>query len=170
MAVTPRARWPRAGARRRRAPATAQEARRVRTEVGARGQYDRYARSKHDAGRIRFGQESEVLGEHVAGFEIGNDQDLGSPGDGRLDTFDLRGLGIDGIVESERPVEDAAGDLAAIGHLAQSRRLDRRGDLGGDRLDGRENGNPRRTKPDLGEQVDRVLDDVALGVEIGSRY
>ena len=80
----------------------------------------------------------------------------------------LRRLGIDRVVERERTVEDPAGDLAAVRHLAERRRLDGRGDLGGDGLDRRQDRDPRGAKADLRVKVDRVLDDVALGIEIGS--
>ena len=79
----------------------------------------------------------------------------------------LRRLRIDRVVESERAVENAAGDLPAIGHLAERRRLDRRRDFRRHGLDRGEDRDARRAKPHLREQIDRVLDDVALGVEIG---
>ncbi len=140
---------------------------RERTEFGARGQDDRHPRPEHDPRRVRLGEEGEVLGQHVAGFEIRHDEDLGAPRDRGLDALDLRRLGIDGVVEGERAVEDAAGDLAALGHLAERGRVDRRGDFRGHRLDGREDRNPRRAEADLREQIDGVLHDVALGIEIG---
>ena len=61
----------------RRSMATAQDAMRVRDIVGARGQNDRHSRAEHDAGRIGAAKEGQILGQHVAGFEIGHDQDLG---------------------------------------------------------------------------------------------
>ena len=135
--------------------------------VGARGQDDRHPRAENEPGGIGLGEKDEVLGQHVAGFEIGHDEDLGAAGDLGLDALDPRRLGIDGIVEGERPVEDAAGDLAAVGHLAERRGIDGRGNLRRHRLDGGKNGNPRRAEADLGEEIDDVLDDVALGVEVG---
>ena len=140
----------------------------MRTEIGARGQDDRHPRAEHDAGRVGLRQEVEVLGEHVAGFEIGHDQDLRLPRDRGLDALDPRRLGIDRVVEGERSVEHAAGDLAAVGHLAERRGLDGRGDLWCDRFDRGQDRDPRRAKADLGEEIDGVLHDVALGVEIGS--
>ena len=71
------------------------------------------------------------------------------------------------LSKASGPSRIAAGDLAAIGHLAQRRRLDRRRYLRGHRLDRRKDRDARRAQADLREQVDRVLDDVALGVEIG---
>ena len=79
----------------------------------------------------------------------------------------LRGLGIDRVVEGERPVEDAAGDLPAVGHLAERGGVDGRGNLRGHGLDRREDRDARRAETDLREQIDGVLNDVALGVEVG---
>ena len=74
--------------------------------IRARGQYDRHPRAEHDAGRIGLRQEGQILGQHVAGFEIGHDQDLRAAGDLRLDALDPRRLRVDRIVEGERAVED----------------------------------------------------------------
>ena len=60
------------------------------------------------------------------------------PATGPRDALDPRRLGVDGVVEGERAVEQAAGDLAALGHLAEGGGLDRRGDLRRHRLDGGE--------------------------------
>ena len=78
-----------------------------------------------------------------------------------------RRLRVDRVVEGERAVEQAAGDLAALGHLAERRGLDGRGDLGRHRLDRRQDRDARRAEADAGPEVDGVLDDVALGVEVG---
>jgi hypothetical protein len=86
--------------------------------VGAAGQDDRHAGAKDNAGGQRVGEIFELLGDHVAGFEIGNDEDFGMAGDCRLDALGLGGDDRHRIVEGERAVEDAALDLAAIGHLA----------------------------------------------------
>jgi hypothetical protein len=51
--------------------------------VGAAGEDDRHARAEDDAGAERVGQVFELLGEHVAGFEVGHDEDVGASGDGR---------------------------------------------------------------------------------------
>src|SRR3546814_11979943 len=77
---------------------------------------------------------------HIAGFEIGNDQNFSLPGDRRDDPF-LPGRGLaDRVVEGEGTVEDAAADLAPVGHLAKSGRVERRGQVGIDRLDSGEDG------------------------------
>ena len=66
------------------------------------------------------------------------------------------------VVEGERSVEDAAGDLAAVGHLAERRRVDGRADVGRNGLDRREDRDPRRDDAERDDEVDGVLDDVAL--------
>ena len=98
---------------------------------------------------IRLCKESQVLGQHVAGFEIGHDQNLRAARDRRFDALDSRRLRVDGVVEGERAVEHAAGDLAAVRHLAQCRRFDGRGDLRRNSLDRRKNGDARRAEADM---------------------
>ena len=131
--------------------------------VGARGEHDRHAGAEDDAGGVGVGEEGQVLRQHVAGLEVGDDEDLAVAGDRAGDALDARRLGVDGVVEGERAFEQAAGDLAALGHLAEGGGLDRRGDLGRHRLDGGEDGDLRRAQADAGPEVDGVLDDVALG-------
>ena len=77
----------------------------------------------------------------LPGFEVGHHQDFGMAGDGRLDALVLAAP-MDGVVEGERAVEDAALDLAAVGHLAEGRGIERRLDLRVDRLDGRKGSRP----------------------------
>src|SRR3546814_6560810 len=74
---------------------------------------------------------------------MGNDQNFSLPGDLRDDPF-LPGRGLaDRVVEGEGTVEDAAADLAPVGHLAKSGRVERRGQVGIDRLDRGEVGDLR---------------------------
>src|SRR5262249_46080582 len=89
--------------------------------IGARCQDNGHARTEHDPGRIGAAEENEVLGQHVAGFQVWNDKNLGSPGDRRLYSLDPCRFWIDCIVEGERPVEDPASNLSSIGHLAERR-------------------------------------------------
>ena len=130
--------------------------------VGPAGEDDRHAGAEHDAGGIGIGQEGQALGEHVAGLEIRNDEDIGLPGHRRLDLLDLRGTEIDGVVERQRPIEDPARDLPAVGHLAQSRGLDGRGHLRVDGLHRRQDRHPHRIDPQRMGEIDGVLDDVDL--------
>ena len=55
--------------------ATAHDARRVRTLSAREVEYDGHPRSEHDTGRIGIRKERQVLGEHVAGLEVGHDED-----------------------------------------------------------------------------------------------
>jgi len=86
--------------------------------VGAACQHDRNPRAEHDSGHFRVGEIDELLGQHVAGIDVGDDEDVGLAGDRRDDPLGLCRLLRNGVIEGERRVEDAAGDLAAIGHLA----------------------------------------------------
>ena len=147
--------------------ATAQEAMRARTESAREVRMIGTRAPSTIPAAVGLGEERQVLCQHVAGFEVGHDQDLRTARNRRLDTLDLRRLRVDRVVESERTIENATGDLAALGHLAQRGGVDGRGDLRGHRLDRRENSNPRSAEADLGEQIDRVLHDVALGFEVG---
>src|SRR5262249_29964565 len=103
--------------------------------IGARCQDNGHARTEHDPGRIGAAEENEVLGEHVAGFQVWNDKDLCAPRDRRLYSLDPRRFWIDCIVEGERPIEDSASNLSSIRHLAKRRSLDGRRDLGGHGFD-----------------------------------
>src|SRR4029077_19918494 len=76
-------------------------------------------------------------------------------------------LGVDCVVECERTVKNCSSDLPAVGHLAEGSRVDRRWYLSGDRFDRGENRNTRLAKADLREQIDRVLNNIAFGVEVG---
>src|SRR5262249_38174147 len=93
-----------------------------------------------------LGEEREILGQHVAGFEIGYDENLRTTRDRGFNALDLRRFGIDGIVESKRPVESATRYLSTFGHLAERGRVAGRRDLGCHCLDGREYRNPRRAE------------------------
>ncbi|CPM93354.1 Uncharacterised protein [Bordetella pertussis] len=135
--------------------------------VGAAGQDDGHARAEHDAGGLGVGQEAEVLGQHVAGFQVRHHQDLRAAGHRRDDALDLRGLGADGVVQRQRAVQYAALDLAAVGHLAQRGRLQRAGNAGHDLFDRRQDGHARLAQPQAEMQRDRVAHDVGLGFQVG---
>ena len=64
----------------------------------------------------------QLLGQNVAGFEVRHQQDVRIAGDLGQDPLGLGRLLADRVVEGQRTVEHAAGDLAAIGHLAQRTR------------------------------------------------
>ncbi|CAM2147852.1 hypothetical protein PT2222_10312 [Paraburkholderia tropica] len=135
--------------------------------IGAAREDDGHARAEHDARRFRAREKGELLGEHVARFEVGHEQDVGVARDWRRDALDARGFGADRVVEGERAVEQAAGDLAAVGHLAERGGVDRRGHLVGDRFHGREDRHLRRADAERLHEIDGVAHDVGLVGELG---
>jgi len=122
-------------------------------------------RAPSTPGGIRVGQESQALGEHVAGFEVRDHEHVGLPGDGRSDVLDLRRAEVDGVVEGKRPVEDPARDLAAIGHLTERRGFDSRGHLRVHGLHSGQDRDPHGLDAQRVREVDCVLDDVDLLLE-----
>ena len=130
--------------------------------VGAAGQHDRHARTEHDAGARRAAEVLELLREHVAALEVGHDQDVGGTGDIGNDPLGARGGSGHGVVESERPVDDGAFDLAAVGHLAQRRGIQRGRHVRIDGLDRGEDSHARPLDAERMGKVDRVAHDVCL--------
>ena len=78
----------------------------------------------------------------------------------------LRGLYADGGVEGQRSVENAARDLPAIGHLAESRGFHRGRDLRVNRFDCREQRDLGLRNAERVRQIDRILHDVNLVLEL----
>ena len=130
--------------------------------VGAAREDDRHACADDDSRADRAAQVHELLREHVAALEIGDHQDVGRAGDVGHDALGARSGGRHGVVESERSVEDGAFDLAAVGHLAQRRGIERGGHVRIDGLDRREDGNARAREAERVREVDRVAYDVRL--------
>ena len=52
--------------------------------VGTAGEDDGNARAEDDAGKLRSAEVFELLGEHVAALEVGDDENVGLTGDGRV--------------------------------------------------------------------------------------
>jgi hypothetical protein len=103
---------------------------------GARGgEHDGHDDTGRWPGGVGIRQERKLLRQHVAGLEVGHHQDVRIARDLRANMLDLGSLPADRVVEGERAVEQAAGDLAALGHLAQCRGVDGQRDLGRHRLD-----------------------------------
>ena len=112
------------GARCATSAATAQDARRVITEsarlvrmIGTRAPSTMPAASAP-------ARNDRLLASMLPASRSGTTSTLARPATGESIFLILRGLEADRVVERERAVEDAAGDLAAVGHLAQRRRLD----------------------------------------------
>jgi len=135
--------------------------------VGTAGQHDGHARAQHYARHQRIGQVFKLLGHHVAGLEVGHHQDVGIAGNRRLDALGLGGEQRNRIVEGKRAVEQAAPDLAAIGHLAQRGGVNGGADLGSDGLHRRQDGHLGLGQTEHMGELDRVLDDVDLIFEGG---
>jgi hypothetical protein len=76
-------------------------------------------------GHLRFRKIGELLDQHVARLEVRNDENVRLAGDGRNNSLGSRRLQRNRTVEPERSIKYAADNLAAIGHLAQRRRIDR---------------------------------------------
>ena len=123
--VTPRPCRPRAAPwrraprrRRRRAGVTSESARLVRM-IGTRAPRTMPAASA-PARKVR------LLASMLPASRSGTSSTLARPGHRRIDLLDARRFGIDGVVERQRAVDQRAGDLMAVHHLAQRRRLDGR--------------------------------------------
>ena len=136
----------------------------VNVVAAAREDY-RHSRAEHDSRRIGARQKNQLLRQNIAGLEIGRDEYVGVAPNGRDDVFRGRRLRRNGGVEGQRPIEVRARYLAAIGHLAQGRRLDRRGDFCLHRLHGRENCNLGPRNADGVRKIDSVSNNVALVIE-----
>ena len=93
----------------------------------------------------------------------------GSPATVGANALGLGGLPADGVVERQRAIEDAAFDLAAVGHLAERGGIDRGGHLRVDGLDGGQNRDLRLTDAERNREIDGVLADVDLVFERRAR-
>ncbi len=130
--------------------------------VGATGQHDRHPRAQHDAGGRRVGQIFQLLGQHIARFQIGHQQDIGVTRHWGDDALGVGGPFGNGIVKGQRPIQDAAGNLAAVSHLAQGCGIHGSLEFGRHRLHGRENGHLRLLQADDMGKIDGILRDIAL--------
>ena len=133
--------------------------------VGAAREDDRHARAEHDPGAVGVGEKREQLGEDVARFEIGDEQDVGIAGDGRTDALDRCRVLVDRVVERQRTIDQRACDLSAVGHLAQRGRVDRRRHLRVDGFHGGENRDLRRGDAKGNREIDGVLADIDFVLE-----
>jgi hypothetical protein len=86
---------------------------RVRHLVGTVGENDRDARSGHDASDLGASQRLKLLGPHIAGLQIRDNENFHRTRDGGNDTFGLGRLHRDRLVEGQRAIDNAAGDLSA---------------------------------------------------------
>ena len=82
--------------------------------VRTAGQNNRNTSAEHQPSAVRIGQETELLRQHVSSFEIGDEQNVRVAGNIGLDSFNLRRLLADGVVEGKRTVKNAALDLSTV--------------------------------------------------------
>src|SRR5262249_33626674 len=101
-------------------------------------------------------------------LKIGHNQNLRLSRNRGFDAFNTRSLRADCVVERERSIKLAAGDLAAFCHLAKRSSFNRRRYPCGDVFNCRENGDLWRAKAQPVVKIDCVLNDVAFGLEIWS--
>src|SRR5215469_3236473 len=80
---------------------------------------DWYLRTQYQTGTVGVRQETELLGEHVSGFEIRGQEDVWVPGDIRHDALCLCRLLADGVVKCQRAVQLCAFNLPSLRHLAE---------------------------------------------------
>ena len=139
----------------------------MRTEFGARGEDDRHARAEHDAGSVGMGEEGQVLRQHVAGFEVGHHQDLRPARDRRAMPLMRAASGSMALSKASGPSSrpPVIWPRSAILHSAAASMVE--GILRGHGLDRRKDRHARLAEADADPEVDRVLHDVALGIEVG---
>ena len=75
--------------------------------TGAR-QRNRNLCSKDNARRQRIGEEGKLLGDHIARFKIGSEENVRLTGHSRADTNNPRGFGRDRLINRQWAFEDAA--------------------------------------------------------------
>ena len=108
-----------------------------------------------------------MLGQDVARFQIGNQQNVSVARHLGLDALDFRRHLANGVIHRQRPVQQPAGDLPPVGHLAQRGGVGGRGDLDADGFHRRQNRHLGFLNPQNFGQINGVLADVALVVERG---
>ena len=130
--------------------------------VGTTGQDDGHFGPEYDASSQGVGQIFELFGDHVTGFQVGNHQDFGVAGNGRLDAFGFCGDDGDGVVERQGAIEDATLDLPTVSHFAERSGVECGLDFRVDGFDRRQNRNFGFGNADNVGQINRVTDDVGF--------
>ena len=93
--------------------------------IGAGGEDARHLHADEEASLADTGAELGIgLPENVAGFDVREKEAIGVAGDRADEFLDLHGFLVDGDIQGERTVTDAALDLAAVTHLGEHGALD----------------------------------------------
>ena len=138
--------------------------------IGAAGQDDGHSGAEDEAGAVRVCQECELFREHVAGFEVRDEQNVGIAGNRGANAFGFGSLPADGVVEREGAVEDAESDLPAIGHFAERGGIEGGGHLRVDSFDSGQDGDLWLIDAERNREIDGVLADVGFVLEGRGRY
>jgi hypothetical protein len=136
-------------------------------QLGAAGEDDRHLCADDNSGQVRATEIFQLLGEHIARFEVRHKQDVSISGDGRFQLFHQGGFLAHRGIEGERSIENRPSNLAAVRHLAQCGRIQRRNDFGIDRLDRRHDRHLREQHTKHVGEFDRVLHDIDFVFKIG---
>jgi len=79
-----------------------------------------HARAEDESPPHQPSQILQLFGQHVPRLQVRHQEDVGLAGDCEAILLGFRGRLADGIVESQRTVEDTAGDLAASAILQRA--------------------------------------------------
>jgi hypothetical protein len=116
--------------------------------------------AENQARAVGASEKAQLLGENIAGFEIGREEDISIAGHIRADPFDLSRLRADGVVECQRAVDKSASDLAALRHFAERSGIDRGRHFRRDCFDGSQNSELGLRYTQRNREVDGVLSNV----------
>src|SRR4051812_35763905 len=67
--------------------------------ICAARQNNRHPCTEHQSGAVSICEERELLRQHVSGFQVRDEQNIGMSGDAGLNALGLRGFLADGVVE-----------------------------------------------------------------------
>ena len=135
--------------------------------VGTAGEDDGSLSSDEDASDATMGEIDQGLGQHVAGLDVGDHEDVSLAGDGPADTFVFGGHFGDGVVEGEGAVDGNEGaELVALAHLGQDGGVEGNGHVGVDQLDCGEDGYLGFHYAEEAGEVDGVENDLGFLLEV----
>ena len=135
--------------------------------VGAAREDDGGLGSEDDGCGLVLREVDYRLREDVSGLDVRHVEDVRVAGDFGFDALVLRRVRRYGVVERERPVDDAAFDLSAAVHLREQRGVDGRRHVGVDHFDCGERGDLRAGDAEGVREFDYVLNDVHLDFDVG---
>ena len=135
--------------------------------VRTAGKDDRHPGAKDNARSLCIGQVLQLLGQHIARLQVWHNENIGPASDRGDDAFGTGSFRRHRVIKGQRAIYDSAGDLTAIGHLAQRCRFQGGLDLRSDGFDGRENRDPGNRIAEYVSQIDGVLHDITFRLQVG---